>query len=146
MLSAFISFVSCRFLSGPWRMGLVFLTEHSRWAPCRTSWWLHTPACVHPSMQSGRCGRSSAQTYTGHSGAVWPGAGNSCGTPERPDWKQRNIPAAAKTSFIDLNFLGSTVHRIILVSVCVFSLSHEASKPDYILATDKKYSSLACLV
>lgn len=84
-LSTFISLVSCSLLWGPSRMDSVILTEHSRWAPCRSSWWLHTPACVHPSMQSGRCGRSSGQTYTGHSGAVWPGAGNSCGTLECPN-------------------------------------------------------------
>lgn len=86
-----------------------FLTGHSHWVPCRASWWLHTPACVRPSMQSGRCGRSSGQTYTGHSGADWPGAGNSCGTPEWPNWEgtthteKGNITAAPQTCFIDIS-------------------------------------------
>ena len=81
-----------------------FLTERSHWGPCRASWWLRTPACVRPSMQSGRCGRSSEQTCTGHSGADWPGAGNSCGTPGWPNWEgitqteQGNITAAPQTS------------------------------------------------
>lgn len=65
----------------------VFLTEHSHWAPSRASWWLDTPVCVHPSMQSGRCGHSSGQTCTGHSGADWPGDGNSCGTLEWQNWE-----------------------------------------------------------
>ena len=60
-------------------------------------------------MQSGRCGRSSEQTYTGHSGADWPGAGNSCGTPEWPNWEgtthteQGNVTAAPQTCFIDIS-------------------------------------------
>lgn len=85
----------------------VLLTGHFHRGPFQASWWLYTPAYVHPSMQSDRSDHSSGQTYTGHSGAAEPGDGNSCGTPEWQNWE------------------GNTKHRMQLGYPTVYFFCHQ---------------------